>query len=114
MKTVLLFLSALLLLACAGKPPEPIKQYPMRGVVTQLDPQNQVETIKHEDIPGFMHAMTMEYGLRDKNEFAKLHNGDTIAATVFVQGDDYWVGDVKPAAPKPAEEVKPAEPKSGK
>ena len=78
MKTVLLFLSALLLLACAGKPPEPIKQYPMRGVVTQLDPQNQVATIKHEDIPGFMHAMTMEYGLRDKNDTGIPRDGQAV------------------------------------
>ena len=69
----------------------------MRGVVTQLDAEHQVATIKHEDIPGFMHAMTMEYGFRDKLEFAKLHNGDKIDATVFVQGDDYWVGEIKQA-----------------
>ena len=113
MKTALLFLSALLLLACAGKPAEPIKQYPMRGVVTQLDPATQVATINHEDIPGFMHAMTMEYGLRDKNEFAKLRSGETISATLFVQGDDYWVGNVKPAEPKPAE-TKPGQPQPAK
>ena len=97
MKTVILLLASLLLAGCAGKPAEPIHKYPMRGVVTQLDPEHQVATIKHEDIPGFMHAMTMEYGLRDKQDFAKLHSGDRIQATVFVQGDDYWVGEVKPA-----------------
>ena len=97
MKTVILLLASLLLAGCASKPAEPIHKYPMRGVVTQLDPEHQVATIKHEDIPGFMHAMTMEYGLRDKQDFAKLHSGDRIQATVFVQGDDYWVGEVKPA-----------------
>ena len=70
------------------------------AAVGLLDAEHQVATIKHEDIPGFMHAMTMEYGVRDKQEFAKLHNGDRIDATVFVQGDDYWVGEVHPA-PKP-------------
>src|ERR1700694_4927368 len=97
MKTVILLLTALLLTGCAGKPPGPVERHAMRGVVTQLDPAHQVATIKHEDIPGFMHAMTMEYGVRDKQDFAKLHNGDTISATLFVQGDDYWVGEVKPA-----------------
>ena len=96
MKTVLLFLAAILLPACSHKPVEPIKQYPMRGVVTQLDKDTQVATIKHEDIPGFMHAMTMEYGFRDKSEFAKLKDGQTIRAVLYVQGDDYWVGAVKP------------------
>src|SRR5215475_12247327 len=98
MKSILAVLAALLLLSCgAQKPAEPIKKYPMRGEVTQLDAEHQVAIIKHEDIPGFMHAMTMEYGIRDKQDFAKLHAGDRIDATVFVQGDDYWVGEVHPA-----------------
>jgi Cu/Ag efflux protein CusF len=110
MKTAALFCIALLLTACAGKAPEskePIKQFAMRGEVIQLDPEHQVATIKHEDIEGFMHAMTMEYGFRDKQEFAKLHKGDTFSATLFVQGDDYWVGQVKPAAANPAPADKP-------
>jgi Cu/Ag efflux protein CusF len=105
MKFAALFCVALLLLACAGKAPEskaPVKQYAMRGEIMQLDPEHQVATIKHENIEGFMHAMTMEYGFRDKQEFAKLHKGDYIDATLYVQGDDYWVGQVKPGqAPQP-------------
>lgn len=97
MKSVILFIASVLLAGCATKPAEPITKHPMRGVVTQLDAEHQVATIRHEDIPGFMHAMTMEYGVRDKQDFARLHSGDTIQATVFVQGDDYWVGEVKPA-----------------
>lgn len=94
-KIALLALSMLLLFGCAKAPEAPIKQYQMKGEVLQLDPEHQVATIKHENIEGFMHAMTMEYGVRDKQDFAKLHKGDNINATVFVQGDDYWVGNVK-------------------
>jgi protein SCO1/2 len=89
-----------MLVSCSRKPAEPIKQYPMRGVVTQLDQETQVATINHEDIPGFMHAMTMEYGFRDKKEFAKLKKGATIRAKLFVQGDDFWVGEVSPGDSK--------------
>lgn len=96
-KLILLALSALLLFACSKAPELPVKQYPMKGEVLQLDPEHQVATIKHENIEGFMHAMTMEYGIRDKKDFEKLHKNDKIDATVFVQGDDYWVGNVKPA-----------------
>lgn len=113
MKTVLLFCVALLLLACARKAPEskePLKKYAMRGEVVQLDPEHQVATIKHEDIPGFMGAMTMDYGFRDKSDFAKLHKGDRFSATLFSQGDDFWVGEVKPGEVKPGE-VKPGEAK---
>jgi Cu/Ag efflux protein CusF len=102
MKTVVLFCAALLLAACAGKAPEskeskePVKKYVMRGEVMSLDPEHQAASIKHEDIEGFMHAMTMDYGFRDKKDFAKLHKGDHFTATLFSQGDDYWVGEVKP------------------
>jgi protein SCO1/2 len=103
MKPVLLVLAALLATSCATPPKEPVKQYAMRGEVTELDPQRQVATIKHEDIKGFMHAMTMEYGVHEKTEFAKLHPGDKIDATLFVQGDDYWIGQIKPAAAVPTQ-----------
>jgi len=98
-KILTLALAAMLLFACAkAQEPakQPIKQYPMHGEIMQLDPEHQVATVKHENIEGFMHAMTMDYGFRDKKEFAKLHKGETFDATLFVQGDDYWVGNVKP------------------
>jgi protein SCO1/2 len=100
MKLAALFCAALVLISCAGKAPEskqPVKEFAMRGEVIQLDPEHQVATIKHENIEGFMPAMTMEYGFRDKQEFAKLHKGERFDATLFVQGDDYWVGKIKPA-----------------
>jgi Cu/Ag efflux protein CusF len=54
-----------------------------------------------------MEAMTMEYPVKDQAEFDKLHTGETINATVYVQGNSYWVGgiheDAAPAAsPAPA------------
>src|SRR5262249_10788 len=101
MRYVLAAIAALLLVSCGhSKPAEPVTKYAMRGEVTQLDAEHQVATIKHEEIKGWMHAMTMEYSIRDHQDFARLHAGDRIDATVFVQGDDYWVGDVHPA-PKP-------------
>jgi Cu/Ag efflux protein CusF len=47
-----------------------------------------------------MEAMTMEYPVREKAEFAKLHVGDRITATVFVQDLDYWVGHIHREAGK--------------
>lgn len=64
----------------------------MRGEVMRLDSQNQIATVKHEAIKDFMGAMTMDYTVREKPEFAKLHVGDKFDSTVFVQGDQYWVG----------------------
>ena len=36
--------------------------------------------------------MTMEFPVKDQAEFDKLRAGEKINATVFVQGNSYWVG----------------------
>jgi Cu/Ag efflux protein CusF len=82
---------------------EPVKQYAMHGEVLRLDPQGKIAAIKAGKIADWMEAMTMEYPVKDKAEFDKLHTGDTINATVFVQGNSYWVGEIQEdTAPAPA------------
>ena len=86
---------------------EAVKQYPMHGEVLRLDPQGKIAAIKAGKIEGWMEAMTMEFPVKDQAEFDKLHSGETINATVFVQGNNYWVGDIHEdsapaAAPAPA------------
>lgn len=78
--------------SCRTSPSPPIREYQLVGEVVRLDVVHRVATIKHQAIKGWMEAMTMEYPVRDKSEFAKLHVGDRITATVFVQDMDYWVG----------------------
>lgn len=96
-------LLALTLAACAGPKPDnaasqaAAKEYPMRGEIRNLDPGGHVATIKHENIPGFMNAMTMGYQVKDPAEFSKLQVGEQITATVYVKGDDMWVANIKPA-----------------
>jgi Cu/Ag efflux protein CusF len=41
-----------------------------------------------------MEAMTMEYQVKDQSEFGTLHVGDHITATVFVQGLNFWIGEI--------------------
>jgi Cu/Ag efflux protein CusF len=93
----LLLLSTLLLVACASpKPPSgPLHKYRIEGEILKTDPTNQTATIKHKAIEGWMGAMTMDYPIRTKEDFAKLHTGDRISGTVYVQDEDYSVGDVQ-------------------
>jgi protein SCO1/2 len=85
---------ALTLAGCAARP---AKEYPMRGEITGLDAGGRVATIKHEEIPGFMGAMTMGYPVKDPSEFSKLSVGEAITATVYVKDDDMWVGNIQKA-----------------
>ncbi len=84
-----------LLTACAGVAVQKTTTYPMHGVVQSLDPNSRSATIKHDDIAGFMSAMTMEYPVKDPAEFTKLRVGETIDATVFVQDSDFWLGKIR-------------------
>ena len=90
---------ALLLAGCAASKTQEAaasaKQYQLRGEIMSLDPGGHVATIKHEEIKGFMGAMTMGYPIKDPAEFGKLSVGEPITATVFVSGDDMWVGNIQ-------------------
>jgi Cu/Ag efflux protein CusF len=67
----------------------------MEGEVKALDPAAKTATIAAGKIGDWMDAMTMEYPVKPDAEFQKLHAGDRIQATVVVDGDKYYVTDVK-------------------
>jgi cytochrome c biogenesis protein CcmG/thiol:disulfide interchange protein DsbE len=71
------------------------KQYDLHGVVKKLDGKDPLATIAGEEIKGWMSAMTMEYPVRDRQEFSRLREGEKISARVFVQGDNYWIGQIR-------------------
>ena len=75
---------------------EPQHKYPMRGEVLRLRPENRIAVIKHEDIDGWMKAMTMDFPVPDPAEFAKLKEGATIRATVLRNDLPYWLIDIQP------------------
>jgi len=90
-----LWLLAAVVLAGCGSHKEPAKRYPMEGEVRALDRATHTATIKHGKIGDWMDAMTMEYTIKPDSEFAKLHVGDHIQATVVVQDPNYFVTDIK-------------------
>ena len=85
-------LCAVALAACSAKVPE--KRYPMEGTIKSLDPTAKTAVIDAGKIDDWMEAMTMEYAIRPDSEFAKLHAGDRIQATVVVQDVKYYVTDI--------------------
>lgn len=100
-----LLFPALLLISCSQPATEaakePPKQYQLHGEVVRVDAQNKTATINAQKIEGWMEAMSMEYPVKDSQGFSTLHPNDCIDATVFVQGSEYWVGDVKHADAAP-------------
>jgi protein SCO1 len=71
------------------------KRYTLTGVVTAVDAAQSKVTIQHEEIPGFMSAMTMAFPVRDDPKvIAFLRPGDRIEARLVVDGDNYFLSDV--------------------
>lgn len=107
-----LSLTATLTISCSSKPaPEAIKEYHLHGEVVRLDPSAKTATINSQKIEGWMEAMSMEYPVKEAQDFSKLQPNECIDATVFVRGTEYWVADVKPveAAPGACVAAKPPE-----
>ena len=73
------------------------KQYSLRGQVLAMNEAANELTVKHEDIPGFMPAMTMPYKVRNSAAVQEVQAGDLIAADLITanQGKDYWLEDIR-------------------
>jgi len=72
--------------ACDGA-----RHYETRGVVTDVRPDWNQVVIAHEDIPGLMPAMTMNFDVLDAALFEVLEKGKAISFTIAFDGRSYRV-----------------------
>jgi len=93
---------ALLLLACSGESPadRPLsepgeKLYPVRGVILSRRPSDNTVNMDHEEIPGFMAAMKMDYAVRGADVAQLPADGTRVEARLHVTERAYWITDVK-------------------
>src|SRR5688572_23602759 len=87
-------------IACGGSDRH---EYTLQGQILPVAADHMEANIKHEDIPGFMPAMTMPYKVRDAQEFAALQPGDLITSTLVVVSNDAYLKDVKKVGNAPLE-----------
>lgn len=112
MKPIIFLCGLLLAIGCKREPSAPPisaatnQTYSVRGVVQQVSPDLHHATIKHEKIPGYMAAMTMDFSVKDTNELNKISAGDEITFALVVTADDDWIENLqrtgKSVAPTPA------------
>ena len=91
-------LGSLLLVWAAGcRRSHDYNQYELRGLVVAKDAAAKEITLKHNDIPGFMPAMTMPYTVRDAKGLSQVEVGDVVSADLFVSNstDDSWLQNLK-------------------
>jgi len=87
-------LSALAMTLAACRPKAQPRRYQMQGEIKDLNPATKNATVSAGQIGDWMGPMTMEYPFKPDAEFAKLHVGDHIEATVVVNDLKYFVTEV--------------------
>ena len=92
MRRVALALAVAAALGCArSEAPKPAapsasaeKTYPLKGVVVSVDSAAAKVVVRHEEIPGYMDAMTMPFNVGETKMLAELHPGDEVEAKLVV------------------------------
>ena len=75
----------------------------LQGQILSIAVDRKDANIKHEEIKGFMAAMTMPYKVRNAKEFADLAPGDLITSTLVVLSNDAYLKDVRKVGSAPLE-----------
>ncbi len=77
-----LLLASLLAAGCSREPAG--RRYQLQGQILAVEADKRQVLIRHGDIPGFMPAMTMMFGVKDPALLAGKKPGDLVTATLFV------------------------------
>jgi protein SCO1/2 len=84
------------------------RTFTLQGQVLSLEPARKLVTVKHEEIKGFMPAMTMPYEVRDAKLLDGLAPGDLINATLVVVSNGAFLSAIRKVGQAPLEKP-PAE-----
>ena len=74
MKNISLISIIILILGCSSRN----KSYPVRGTIIEVRQETNEFLIHHDEIPGFMMAMTMPFQLGDSTDINRYHIGDSL------------------------------------
>src|SRR5262249_12069119 len=93
-QTIVLFVALILLsllTGCGRRRPTNEKRYPIKGKVIAVDKSVRAATISHEDIPGYMPGMTMEFTIKNDADLEIMKPGDQITGTLVVDDISSWI-----------------------
>jgi protein SCO1 len=99
---LLISVLSLLLSSCAGDTSRPKasgaeKRYSLKGKVISVDKTKKTAEIHHEEIEGFMEAMTMTFPIHDEWVWTELKPGSEIRAELVVDStadQPYWLENI--------------------
>jgi protein SCO1 len=96
--TICIFLAACGSPRSQNEPQKPreqqAKRYELKGKVVSVDKVANKLVVDHQEIPGFMGAMTMPYPVKVARSLDGLAPGDEVTAQVVVSGNDVWLENI--------------------
>ena len=104
------------LLSCQPHRSANEKRFDIKGKIVAVNRDDHTATISHEDIKGYMPAMTMEFKIKKDSDLEMLNPGDQITGTLVIDDTSSWVEIATMAegvAPLSATAAVPGEPKPG-
>ncbi|MCC7306642.1 MAG: SCO family protein [Acidobacteria bacterium] len=116
MRYILIVIISLVTLSACQKPEAPkasadAKRYPFVGKIVSVDKAKRKAKIEHEEIPGFMEAMTMDFPIHENWVWENLAPGAEVHADLVVDptaADPYWLEKIAIVAlPQPGQSPLP-------
>jgi len=92
--TVLVLVMCLCFANSCRRSPANEKRYDLKGKVVVVEPDKHLVTVSHEEIEGFMPAMTMPFTVISESDLQILAPDDQIIATLVVDGSHSWLEDL--------------------
>src|SRR5215470_5593896 len=96
-----LTVATMLAVPACSKPEAPQQTYTLVGQVMAVDAPQKMVTVKHDEIKGFMGAMTMPYQVRDPKLLDGLAAGDLIDGTLIVESNGAYLSTIKKTGQAP-------------
>jgi len=69
----------------------PAKEYDIKGKVVSVSADKKAVTLDHEDIPGLMKGMKMEFGVADPKVLEGIQAGDQVQGRLKVDNGKYVI-----------------------
>lgn len=70
------------------------EKYTTKGTVQSFGKDRKYVNIAHEDIPGYMMAMTMSFDPRSASQLDGFHPGDKVKVSFTVDGNKRWIDSI--------------------
>jgi protein SCO1 len=82
---------AMIVAGCSKSDAPKAKTYDIRGTVVAVDTNKPAVKLDHEDIPGFMKAMVMEFPVADAKALEGMKPGDKVKGKLNVESGKYTI-----------------------